>query len=95
MTQVKQALWNGGIQRSVKPASKRNTPGLQKWEDLVSSAAKTRAITWSVTTQVFLAEHSECNKHHMFTACKCLCVAMFATGAVCFGVCCSLRVSGA
>ncbi|DBB01563.1 TPA: hypothetical protein ACH3X1_000211 [Trebouxia sp. C0004] len=31
---VKQALWDGGIQRSNKPASKRNTPGLQRWEDL-------------------------------------------------------------
>ncbi|KAL3147226.1 hypothetical protein ABBQ32_002721 [Trebouxia sp. C0010 RCD-2024] len=31
---VKQALWKGGIERSNKPASKRNTPGLQKWQDL-------------------------------------------------------------
>ncbi len=40
MQQVKQALWNGGIQRSNKPASKRNTPGLQKWEDLVRLASE-------------------------------------------------------
>jgi hypothetical protein len=33
--QVKQALWAGGIQRSNKPAERRNTPGLQSWEDLV------------------------------------------------------------
>lgn len=35
--QVKQALWAGGIQRSNKPEGKRHTPGLQKWEDLVSA----------------------------------------------------------
>eukprot|EP01025_Chloroclados_australasicus_P043219 TRINITY_DN46078_c1_g1_i1.p2 TRINITY_DN46078_c1_g1~~TRINITY_DN46078_c1_g1_i1.p2 ORF type:complete len:102 (+),score=9.24 TRINITY_DN46078_c1_g1_i1:30-308(+) len=31
---VKQALWDGGIERSNKPEGKRSTPGLQKWEDL-------------------------------------------------------------
>lgn len=37
--QVKKALWAGGIQRSNKPPQKMNTPGLQQWEDLVSSAS--------------------------------------------------------
>ncbi|KAK9868786.1 hypothetical protein WJX84_008270 [Apatococcus fuscideae] len=31
---VKQALWNGGIARSNKPAHKMHTPGLKSWEDL-------------------------------------------------------------
>ena len=39
MCQVKQALWMGGIQRSNKPPEKRNTPGLQSWQDLVSKVA--------------------------------------------------------
>ena len=34
---MKQALWQGGIQRANKPEGKRNTPGLQQWSDLVSS----------------------------------------------------------
>ena len=36
--QVKRALWAGGIQRANKSPEKMNTPGLQKWEDLVSSS---------------------------------------------------------
>ncbi len=32
--QVKQALFAGGIARSNKPEGIRNTPGIQKWEDL-------------------------------------------------------------
>ena len=35
---MKQALWDGGIQRSNKPAGVRNTPGLERWQDLVSKA---------------------------------------------------------
>lgn len=38
--QVKQALWNGGIQRSNKPPEKRHTPGLNQWEDLVRPSNK-------------------------------------------------------
>lgn len=34
---MKRALWAGGIQRANKPPEKMNTPGLQKWEDLVSA----------------------------------------------------------
>ena len=37
LLKVKQALWKGGIERSNKPESKRNTPGLEKWQDLVST----------------------------------------------------------
>ena len=33
--QVKQALWQGGIERSNKPQHVRNTPGLERWQDLV------------------------------------------------------------
>lgn len=32
--QVKQALFDGGISRANKPESVRNTPGIQKWEDV-------------------------------------------------------------
>jgi len=32
--QVKQALFEGGIARTNKPEGIRNTPGIQKWEDL-------------------------------------------------------------
>lgn len=32
--QVKQALFKGGLARSNKPAEVRNTPGIQKWEDI-------------------------------------------------------------
>lgn len=32
--QVKQALFKGGIARANKPPHIRNTPGIQKWEDL-------------------------------------------------------------
>lgn len=32
--QVKEALFNGGIARSNKPEGIRNTPGIQKWEDI-------------------------------------------------------------
>ena len=32
--QVKEALFNGGIARSNKPEEVRNTPGIQKWEDI-------------------------------------------------------------
>lgn len=35
---VKQALYEGGISRSNKPEDVRNTPGIQRWEDLVSEA---------------------------------------------------------
>ncbi|KAF5843779.1 hypothetical protein DUNSADRAFT_8295 [Dunaliella salina] len=31
---VKQALWNGGIQRANAPEAMRSTPGLRKWQDL-------------------------------------------------------------
>lgn len=34
MLQVKQALFKGGIARSNKPEHIRNTPGINKWEDL-------------------------------------------------------------
>ena len=34
---VKQALFAGGIARANKPEGIRNTPGIQKWEDLVRS----------------------------------------------------------
>lgn len=34
--QVKQALWQGGIQRANKPEAECNTPGMQQWSDLVS-----------------------------------------------------------
>jgi hypothetical protein len=32
--QVKQALFKGGIGRANKPENIRNTPGIQKWEDV-------------------------------------------------------------
>lgn len=32
---VKQALWNGGIERSNVHSSKLNTPGINQWSDLV------------------------------------------------------------
>lgn len=32
--QVKEALFKGGIARSNKPENIRNTPGIQKWEDI-------------------------------------------------------------
>ncbi|KAK9807613.1 hypothetical protein WJX72_004150 [[Myrmecia] bisecta] len=34
VAKVKQALWAGGIQRANKPEHKRNTPGIQDWDDL-------------------------------------------------------------
>jgi hypothetical protein len=34
VAQVKQALFAGGIARSNKPEHIRNTPGIQKWQDL-------------------------------------------------------------
>lgn len=34
-SQVKQALWAGGIQRANAPEGRRSTPGMHKWEDLV------------------------------------------------------------
>ena len=55
--QVKQALWAGGIQRSNKPAAKRNTPGLQNWEDLV------RLFLAAVHVRI-----ADCIKHQL---CKC------------------------
>ncbi|KAK9839277.1 hypothetical protein WJX81_005455 [Elliptochloris bilobata] len=39
VARVKQALWDGGIQRSNKPESVRNTPGLHRWQDLTLSYA--------------------------------------------------------
>lgn len=33
---VKQALYEGGIARSNKPEGVSSTPGIQRWEDLVS-----------------------------------------------------------
>lgn len=35
MSQVKKALWAGGIQRSNKPEGRRASPGLKQWSDLV------------------------------------------------------------
>lgn len=32
--QVKQALFKGGISRANKPEGIRNTPGIQKWQDI-------------------------------------------------------------
>ncbi|KAL3136487.1 hypothetical protein ABBQ38_005741 [Trebouxia sp. C0009 RCD-2024] len=58
---VKQALWKGGIERSNKPASKRNTPGLQKWQDL---------------TLMYACQHMADDKllrdYHVPPGCKCL-----------------------
>ena len=36
---LKQALWNGGIQRANRPAEVAATPGLQRWEDLAIAYA--------------------------------------------------------
>ena len=36
---LKQALWNGGIQRANRPAEVAATPGLQRWEDLAVAYA--------------------------------------------------------
>lgn len=42
--QVKQALWKGGIERSNKPQHVRNTPGLERWQDLVRPSYPTLAF---------------------------------------------------
>ncbi len=46
---VKQALFDGGIGRSNKPEGVRNTPGIQRWQDLVGvSRARGSALNVSV-----------------------------------------------
>lgn len=47
MHRVKQALFDGGIGRSNKPEGVRNTPGIQRWQDLVGvSRARGTASMW-------------------------------------------------
>lgn len=40
MQKVKQALFDGGIARANKPDDVRNTPGIQRWQDLVSDLSQ-------------------------------------------------------
>ncbi len=52
--QVKQALWNGGIERSNKPQHVRNTPGLERWQDLVCPPAQLAFQAMGTILRLFL-----------------------------------------
>ncbi|KAL4432226.1 hypothetical protein ABPG77_005988 [Micractinium sp. CCAP 211/92] len=58
---VKQALFKGGITRANKPEGVRNTPGIQKWEDLELIYAGQR-----------MANGRTLADYHVPPGCKCL-----------------------
>eukprot|EP00889_Picochlorum_renovo_P003820 jgi/Picre1/30850/NNA_006209.t1 len=59
--QVKEALFNGGIARSNKPEEVRNTPGIQKWEDIELIYAGQK-----------MANDKTLETYHVPPGCKCL-----------------------
>ena len=61
LSQVKKALFDGGIARANKPEGVRNTPGIQKWEDLELIYAGQR-----------MADSDQLAKYHVPPGCKCL-----------------------
>ena len=76
--QVKQALWAGGIVRANRPAGKSNTPGMERWEDLVKtcsytvSTAAQRCTIYMSPTRVLLQQPE--HDHHCRTSCCDACV---------------------
>ena len=58
---VKEALFNGGIARSNKPEHIRNTPGIQKWEDIELIYAGQR-----------MENDKTLESYHVPPGCKCL-----------------------